>query len=171
MACCCGPDVCHRWVVGLSGLARIATRKQPLVRLTVDLGPEATLPWASRGPSPRTAPHVVLSPDGSRIAFIADRAAGPTYLFTRRLDQSKATRLDDTEEAAAPFFSPDGRWIGFFAKGRLKKVSVEGGGAIDLCPAPGGLGASWANNGFIVAALSTRAPLYRVPIPAVNRSR
>jgi serine/threonine-protein kinase len=86
-------------------------------------------------------------------------------LFTRRLDQPKATELADTARAYAPFFSPDGQWVAFFAQGKLKKISVEGGSAIALCDAAGGngLGGSWGEDGNIIAALENTIPLSRVP--------
>ena len=54
-------------------------------------------------------------------------------LWSRTLDQAKATELAGTDGAFAPFFSPDGRWVAFFANGKLKKISVEGGTEVDLC--------------------------------------
>jgi hypothetical protein len=63
-----------------------------------------------------------------------------------------------------PFFSPDGEWIGFFADGMLKKIAVDGGAAITLCAAPNPLGASWGNDGHIIAALNGgRSGLLRIP--------
>jgi serine/threonine-protein kinase len=87
----------------------------PLVRLRADLGPEA-LPGANL--------TAAIAPDGDRIAFVARAANGASQLATRLLNQPKPALLAGTELAADPFFSPDGRWIGFFAGGKLKKISV-----------------------------------------------
>src|SRR5262249_23170626 len=76
-----------------------------LVRLDVDLGPEISLPPPSFGTS-----SVVLSPDGTRLVYVASLAGGRPKLYTRRLDQPKATELQGTERASSPFFSPDGLW-------------------------------------------------------------
>src|SRR5262249_4767982 len=65
-------------------------------------------------------------------------------------DQLAAAALPGTEGAASPFFSPDGKWLGFFADGKLKKISVTGGAAVTLCDAPNGRGASWADDESIV---------------------
>jgi serine/threonine-protein kinase len=63
-----------------------------------------------------------------------------------------------------PFFSPDGHWVGFFADGKLKKIAVQGGAAITLCEAPNPLGASWGDDGNIIAALNVgRSGLLRIP--------
>jgi serine/threonine-protein kinase len=84
-----------------------ATRpvERQLMRFSADLGP-----GAAEGRSITAA----ISPDGARVAFIARGPEGKEQLATRLLDQAKATLLSGTENAAAPFFSPDGQWIGFF---------------------------------------------------------
>ena len=127
---------------------------QPLVRVDVDLGADISL--ATVGPA------AVLSPDGERIVFVADGPDGTRRLFTRRLDQPKATALAKTEAAFNPFFSPDGQWVGFFAEGKLKKTRLDGGEPVVLCDAPSGRGASWSEDNTIIAALDTRAGLTQI---------
>lgn len=73
-------------------------------------------------------------------------------LYVRPLERDDAVRLAGTDGAAAPFFSPDGRWVGFFANGKLAKVSVAGGSAITLATAPDPGGADWSSDGRIVFA-------------------
>lgn len=70
---------------------------------------------------------------------------GLARLSTRKLDQLEAAPLAGTEGAAYPFFSPDGRWIAFFASGKLKKISVTGGTAVSLCSAQNGRGGTWTD--------------------------
>jgi serine/threonine-protein kinase len=65
------------------------------------------------------------------------------------MDHLDATPLAGTDEARNPFFSPDGQWIGFFADGKLQKVSVSGGAPVKLCDAPSGRGGSWGDDGTI----------------------
>jgi Tol biopolymer transport system component len=112
---------------------------RPLVRLDVDLGADAAFPTFNYGTS------VAISPDGMRLVF-----ASGNRLFTRRLDQPTATELAGTEGAAQPFFSPDGQWVGFAARGKVHKISVEGGPVVPVGDV-GGIfaGASWAEDGFI----------------------
>ncbi|HEY2012220.1 MAG TPA: protein kinase, partial [Bryobacteraceae bacterium] len=95
----------------------------PLLRLRVELGPEMNL-----GRPPGEA-VLALSPDGTLIAACVRSADGVSRLTTRRLDQSDSSLLPGTESAAAPFFSPDGRWIAFQADRKIKKMSVTGGAA------------------------------------------
>ena len=91
----------------------------------------------------------ILSPDGKTLVFAA-RQADQTRLFIRKLDQLQAVALGGTEGAESPFFSPDGRWIGFFASGKLKKVSVTGGAAVNLCNVEIGRGGTWTENDTII---------------------
>jgi serine/threonine-protein kinase len=129
---------------------------RPAVRLDLDLGPDVSLGSA-------TGPAVVLSPDGTRLVFVSEGADGIRRLFERRLDQPKAAQLAKTEGAFGPFFSPDGQWVGFFAQGKLKKTRIDGGEPIALCEAPNGRGASWGEDGTIVAALDPLASLSQIP--------
>jgi len=124
---------------------------KPLVRLEVDLGRDIYL--NALGGS-----DIVLSPDGTRIAYLSGN-----HLFTRKLDQPTAAELPITPGATSPFFSPDGQWIGFVAGGKLRKISVEGGGEIALCDAAASYtGADWGEDGNIIASLRVSGGLSRV---------
>jgi len=105
-----------------------------------------------------------LSPDGKTLVYV-DHDGPATKLFVRHMDRFDVEPLARTEGAGAPFFSPDGEWIGFFATNRLKKVAVAGGQPIDICPvphAPGG--ATWLPDDTIVFSMAfTPTGLYRVP--------
>src|SRR5205085_3821035 len=97
-------------------------------------------------------PAIAISPDGANVVYIASRGSGPAQIFRRPLDALKAEPIAGTEDAAAPFFSPDGQWMAFFANGKLKKIAAGGGAAIDLCPAAGPLslgGGTWGPNNTI----------------------
>jgi serine/threonine-protein kinase len=109
-------------------------------------------------------PAAILSPDGTRVVFVSKHDGGKDRLFTRRLDEPTPTELAGTDGAHAPFFSPDGQWVGFFAGGKLKKARVDGSRVTNLCDASAGRGASWSDDGtFIVAALDNQSALSRVP--------
>ena len=130
------------------------------LRLSVDLGADMSL--ATTGFGVGTA--VTLSPDGSLLAFVAQRAAGrrPQQLYLRRLEELQASPLAGTENARNPFFSPDGQWLAFFAGGKLKKVAVTGGAAVTLCDAPDDRGGTWIDDRTILFAPQGRSGLSRV---------
>jgi Tol biopolymer transport system component len=90
----------------------------------------------------------------------------PTKLFTRRLDQPKATELPGTEGATKPFFSPDGQWVGFVGVSRLNKISVEGGAVVPLGDVANATfaGASWGEDGSILVSESYTKGLLRIPV-------
>ena len=96
------------------------------------------LPLAESDPLLRTlGAELALSPDGQALVYRATRD-GTGHLFRRPLDQFEATPIPGTEGGQSPFFSPDGRWVGFVADGALRKVALAGGPAQTLAPAAGG---------------------------------
>jgi Tol biopolymer transport system component len=103
----------------------------------------------------------VLSPDARAIAFLA-ATANQTTLMVQRLNSGKAQPLAGTEGAIFPFWSPDSRYIGFFADGKLKKIEATGGPVQTLCDAPEGRGGAWSPQGVIVFAPRISGPLERV---------
>lgn len=111
---------------------------------------------------------VVLAPDGQSIVFVSIDAAGRSHLNHRRLDEAATTALAGTEGARGPFFSPDGGWIGFWADGNVKKVPVDGGSPVVLHATADLLGASWAEDGTIVAA--SNRTLWRIPAAPGGRA-
>src|SRR5262249_50881164 len=127
-----------------------------LVRLDVDLGPEISLLSSENNP----LSAVSVSPDWTRLAYVASASGGPPRLFTRRLDRSKAVELAGTNVAIGPVFSVDGQWLGFSAGGKFNKISAEGGAAVPLADMPFA-GAGWSEDGSIIA--SGAAGLIRVP--------
>jgi eukaryotic-like serine/threonine-protein kinase len=106
---------------------------------------------------------MALSADGNRMVFVSRDAGGIAHLNVRRLNEGRATRLAGTEGARCPFLSPDGTWAGFFADGKLEKTSVVGGSPVVLMDATDVLGASWAENGDIIASLHPTGRLWRIP--------
>jgi hypothetical protein len=103
-----------------------------------------------------------VSPDGSRLTFVARAAAGQQQLWVRTLGTLTSQPLAGTDDATYPFWSADSRYIGFFAQGKLKKIDASGGPAQTLCDAPAGRGGTWNRNGDIVFAPNNFGPLYRM---------
>jgi serine/threonine protein kinase/WD40 repeat protein len=105
--------------------------------------------------------HMVLSPDGRKLAFVAS-SSKEQQLWVRFLDQTTAQPLPGTEDAIYPFWSPDSRYIGFFAGGKMKKVPVAGGPVEIICDATTGRGGSWNSAGDIIFAPGPNTPLFVV---------
>src|SRR5437773_6991901 len=123
-------------------LRATAPPTRPIVRLSVALPPSDRLALG-------LTPVVALSPDGSRLVYVANHS-GAQQLYVRPIDRLEATAIPGTEGAESPFFSPDGQWVGFFAEGKLKKVSLSGGATLTLCNAAANRGASWGPDDTIL---------------------
>ena len=106
-------------------------------------------------------PSVTLSPDGTHVAYVATRD-GIQQLFLRAMDQLAGRPMPGTEGAFEPFFSPDGQWVGFFAGGKLKKVSISGGAPLTLCDTGNDRGGSWGPDDTIVFAPTNSSGLMQV---------
>jgi eukaryotic-like serine/threonine-protein kinase len=95
--------------------------------------------------------RVAISPDGHTLVMVISGTDGKPGLYVRRMDRLEVVPLAGTEDASQPFISPDGKWVGFSAVGKLKKVPLDGGATVTLCDVSGGAAAaSWANDGRIV---------------------
>jgi serine/threonine protein kinase/Tol biopolymer transport system component len=107
---------------------------------------------------------VALSPDGRVLALVAySEQTGRFMIWTQEIGGRAASVLPGTEDAAHPFWSPDGRSLGFFAQGRLKRVDVASGRSAQvLCDAPHGRGGTWNRDGVILFSPDGFAGLFRV---------
>ena len=103
----------------------------------------------------------VLSADGRNLVFVA-RAAGAAQLWVRELDSFTPRPLAGTEDAYGAFWSPDGRNLGFFAQGKLKRVAAGGGPALTLCDVDQARGGSWNQQDVIIFA-KYPGEIYRIP--------
>jgi Tol biopolymer transport system component len=152
-----------------------ALTPQPVTRMIISLPPGQQLGGVD------FAPAVALSPDGRYLAYVArqglvddvdlpgdipayvGRQGGSQQIYLRAMDSLEAKPIHGTEGAFNPFFSPDGQWVGFFADGRLKKVSVSGGAAVILGDSGNPRGAAWGSQGMIALGRVLNSPLLQVP--------
>ena len=107
--------------------------------------------------------HFAVSPDGTRLIFCALGQDGESRLWVRGLSAAEAYRLDNTEGASYPFWSPDGRRAAFFADRSLKVIDLETATVKVLAAAPLPTGGSWSKQGVIVFGAGIAQPLYRIP--------
>jgi Tol biopolymer transport system component len=151
-------------ILGLRGRTTDAPADdRPAARLTVPSPANWSLSAA------RPANRLAMSPDGRRLAFVAINPKRERMLWIYQLDSAIAQPLANTENASAPFWSPDSRFLGFFDGWKLKRIDASGGPAQNVCDVPGAsqagtlplpVGGSWNQNGVIL--FSYRRELYRV---------
>ena len=138
---------------------RRAPEDTQMIRFFVSL-PET---WSLKGGGPEQGGlPLAVSPDGQRIAFVATSAEGKNVLWVRSLDALAGQALAGTEGASSPFWSPDSRFIGFFADRKLKKIEVSGGPPVTLCDALDNRGGTWSRDGVIIFAPTPTSALQRV---------
>ena len=106
-------------------------------------------------------PQFAISPNGRQVVFAAPQR-GALVLWVRPLSTVAAKPLPGTEGATHPFWSPDSRYIGFFAGGQLKKVAAGGGKPVELCPTPIERGGTWNRDDVILLAPTNSGPIQRV---------
>lgn len=135
----------------------IASRSTPVVRASI-LPPSGTS-FVTMAPASGPA---VVSPDGTRVVFSARDEKGKVLLYVRPLNSVGAQPLPGTDDPMYPFWSPDGKQIGFFALGKLKKIDAGGGPAQIICDASNGRGGAWNKDGVILFSPSVSSTIFRV---------
>jgi serine/threonine protein kinase len=139
----------------LLGLAITTTLWQASSRHPRPMYFHASVPFATN--------DLALSPDGGTLAMVAYSPQTNNYaLWTYEVGSRRSNFLDGTQGASYPFWSPDNKFIGFFAEGKLKKVEVSGGHPEILCDAPNGRGGAWNRDGVIIFTPNSLGGLFRV---------
>jgi Tol biopolymer transport system component len=128
------------------------------ITLSLEPPPDAAFNFNTSAPAP-----AAFSPDGRRIVFGARDTSGNSLLWIRALDESRSRPLAGTEGAIYPFWSPDSRFIAFFAGGKLRRLDPSGGVAETLADAHDGRGGSWSRRGTILIAPDSTGPIVEVP--------
>ncbi len=141
------------WVV--TRLSQRATPSSALTRVTIQLPPGQAL---ERG----RYTSIALSPDGRQLVYAAAVGGGQTQLYLRRLDELDTRPMPTTVGANTPLFSPDGRWVAFYADGALKKISLAGGVPITICETPPVWSAAWAGDRIVFATTLAGSGLWTV---------
>jgi len=141
----------------LGGITWQQSRVQPpVLRTTILLDKDAAFGNIAGG-------SVELSPDGTKVAYVArDSTGGDTRIWVRPIDTLTAMPLPGTEGAAFPFWSPDSRYLAFFANNKLMKILARGGPTLTLCEAVNGRGGSWNQDEVIIFTPNYEGPLFRV---------
>jgi serine/threonine-protein kinase len=157
-------------VAGLGGWvvwSRLAVPSTPAARFT--FSPPGDIKLLTESASFQ---HLAVAPDGRRVAFLGRSARG-IAVYLREVGEIEAKVVPGTDSAYTPFFSPDGRWLGFAQGSRLMKIPLEGGAPVATCDLPGEAGspgralsvrgASWGPDGMVVFTPGPYSGLWRVP--------
>jgi eukaryotic-like serine/threonine-protein kinase len=138
-------------------LMRFLAHEQTAKTLRVAvLGPEGAV-------LSQEVPDIAISPDGSTLAFVAQDSVGIGHLWLRSLASTTCRMLPGTEDANLPFWSPDGRNLGFFSGQKLKRMPLGGDNPQVICAAPNPRGGAWGKGDLIVFAPAAAGPLMQVP--------
>jgi Tol biopolymer transport system component len=155
------------WPIALGALVIGALSTAAVMRSFTKAPPAETLRVMVQAPDKQKlsnqTPDIVMSPDGSTIAFIASDQSGATHIWLRSLGSEQTRIVAGTEGASFPFWSPDGRRLGFCADRKIKRVGIDGEGLQALCAAAALRGAAWGARDTIVFAPSADGPIMMVP--------
>ena len=124
------------------------------VRLSIPLPPEEEI-----------TTYPAITRDGRTVAYVTQRGTDDPQLYLRDLDASSARAVPGSRGARQPFFSPDGKWVAFFAQGQLQKAEVAGGAPIRLTEAANPMGGTWNEDNTIIYAAALGSGLLQIPAP------
>ena len=131
---------------------RPAPVQKTAVRLTIPLPPGQEL-----------TSFPAITRDGQTVAYVTRQGTDDAQLYLRDLSSFEPRAVTGSSGALQPFFSPDGKWVAFFAQGQLQKAEVSGGAPIRLAEAPNPMGATWNDDNTIIYAASLGSGLLRIP--------
>ncbi len=127
-------------MIGTAAYQRSRETK-PVIRASMDLGEGVEMPLVN---------SMALSPDGKMLAYVAQSGTEKPMLWIRPLSSARGRRVDDTEDASYPFWSPESRQVAFFVPGKLKKLDTAGWSVQTISDAESGRGGTWNAKGVIV---------------------
>jgi hypothetical protein len=139
-------------VAGFALWNRPAAVQKTSARLTIPLPPGAEV-----------TSYPAITRDGRTVAYVAQQGTEDSHLYLRDLNSFEARAVAGSSGARQPFFSPDGKWVAFFAQGQLQKAEVAGGGAIRVVGAAYAFGGTWTEDNTIIYAASLGSGLLRIP--------
>ena len=127
--------------------------ERQVVRSSIDFGDGVSIPLVH---------SFSLSPDGRMLAYVAQSGSDKPSLWIRPMSSMRGRRVDDTDNASYPFWSPDSRHVAFFVPGKLKKLDTVGWTVENICDAQDARGGAWNNTGTIVFAPNSLGGLFKV---------
>jgi len=114
-------------------------------------------------PGQEITTYPAITRDGRTIAYVAQQGTDDSQLYLRDLNSFEARAVPGSSGAKQPFFSPDGKWVGFFAQGQLQKAEVAGGAPIRVAETVYPKGGTWNEDNTIIYVSSLGSGLLRIP--------
>lgn len=149
--------------VGLVAISIAVFRWSPKLRTPAPPPPPSTRFSISLPPDAELTSYPAITRDGRVIAYAAKRGTADSQLYLRNLDSFDARAVAGSNGATQPFFSPDGKWIAFFAQSQLLKADVDGGTPVRIADALHPFGGTWLPDDTIVYVPSSGSGLLQVP--------
>ena len=154
------------WLAGrIGGAASPGTGRatdRSVQRLSIVLPDAALLAPAAATPFGYLRPSFAISSDDSLIAYVSAATDGTTRIVLRRGDRYEPEAIAGTEGGFDPFFSPDGRWLGFFTFDALRKVAIDGGVPLTIAAVVNPVGGTWCDDGTVYVGGEEGRTLWRV---------
>ena len=150
------------WLIAALALVAVAAGTWWIARRP----PQTTrMQFALAVPDEMSISHMALSRDGSMLVFVApEESSAMPMLYVQRVGSASVTPLPGTQGASYPFWSPDASQVGFFANGKLQKMTVSGGAPQVLASALAGRGGSWGSKGVIIYSPDANSPIQRINV-------
>lgn len=157
--------IAWRWVLGAAATLAVLAAAALLFRRASPIEQPVTFSSILPPEGSRIERIAVLSPDGRSLVFTASAGNDPPQLWIRSLDAPEPVPLPGTTNGWHPFWSPDSRWVAFYAQGVLKKIDTRGGAPVPLytIPGGGGTGGTWSPQGQIIFSAGFFSPLLKIP--------
>jgi len=114
-------------------------------------------------PGQEVTSYPAITRDGQTVAYVTRQGTDDPQLYLRDLRSFEPRAVAGSSGALQPFFSPDGKWVAFFARGQLQKAEVSGGAPIQLAESPNPLGGTWNDDNTIIYTPSLGAGLWQIP--------
>jgi eukaryotic-like serine/threonine-protein kinase len=146
-------------VVVAAGAVAFQAKRVPRETLRASIAPPPGRAFDFTG---RNAGSVAISPDGRMLVVTIDEPNVRDSLWVRSLATGESKKIPGSEGATFPFWSPDSRWVAFFASNRLMKAEMNGAPPVAICDAPAGRGGSWNREGVILFTPNPTSGLFRV---------
>ena len=152
------------WRAAVAGLALVMASALVTRQFSALPAPANPVMFSISPPSAGRLAMPAVSPDGTRVAFIAPGEAGSTgeVIWVRRLDAIQSQEIPGTGGVRGLFWSADGGSLGFFSAGKLKTIELATGRTDAISDAPSGFGGSWGADGTILFSPHERSPIHRV---------